>query len=80
VAPYELMKYSSRLREKGWHCVIGFDKKSGHFAKMSDLYLQRAQDGAILDLIVGKLDLSTRIKHKEHKFHHTAKKPRLSSS
>jgi protease II len=83
VAPYEILKYAIRLREKGWHCAVGFDKKSGHFAKMSDLFKQRAEDAAILDCIVGKIDCSTRIMHTKHKkdgSSHTVKRPRLSSS
>ncbi len=83
VAPYEILKYAVRLREKGWHCAVGFDKKSGHFAKMSDLYKQRAEDGAILDCIVGKIECATRIMHAKHKKEsssHTVKRPRLTSS
>lgn len=82
VAPYEILKYSTRLRENGWHCLVGFDKKSGHFAKMTDLFKQRAQDSAILDLIVGKIDNRTRISHEKHKKEetYTVKRPRLSSS
>jgi oligopeptidase B len=73
VAPYEILKYATRLREKGWHCLVGFDKKSGHFAKMSDLFQQRGEDAAILDMIVGANKFG-------HSRTHSAKRPRLSNS
>jgi hypothetical protein len=55
VLPYESLKWSARLREKGWNRVfVGIDHNGGHFAPRNTMIGQRAEDAAILNYAIMK--------------------------
>jgi pimeloyl-ACP methyl ester carboxylesterase len=50
VLPYEALKWSKHLNQKGWeHVFVGIDHAGGHFAPPTSMAIQRAEDAAILD-------------------------------
>ena len=49
VLPYETLKWSHRLRAKGWTVYAGIDGAGGHFAEETDFYRQKAEDFALMD-------------------------------
>jgi protease II len=65
VLPYEALKWSRRLKQKGWTNVfVGIDHAGGHFAPPTSMATQRAEDAAILD---GATQKSAKISRKTRK-------------
>lgn len=52
VLPYEVLKWSKKLRAAGWTVHVGIDGDGGHFAAEASLYSQQAEDAVLLDAVL----------------------------
>jgi len=60
VLPYEAMKWTIRLKEKGWRVCLGIDENGGHFTDAATIERLQAEDAALIDAQLVSIPARTR--------------------